>query len=440
MKTLVFLTLFVACAFAHTTLFRQSPDDSSSSSSEEVIFTQKAAVPSSESSSSEEVIFTKKALPIAKNRGRKHEKHIQTRSFWQTLKDATSAITEFFFRSNYHRPDDDTRWEKYKIQYKLKFDDPADEEKAKARFVKNRAKVLKHRDTNPNSSIDIDLNKFAIMSSKEFRRRKMGLTPETRPEVRSFFSSDMLREKVPDYYDSRRTPGAVTYIREQGECQGCWAFATVATLETVFFMKYKKTYKLSEQQLLDCDGYNEGCDGGTMDAAFNYIKRNGGINPQKLYPFEEEAKDCRASPLYNRPIFITDVKGFPKPARAGKPGVQANKIEEMMKVATFQHGAVAIGIDAEHMQFYSGGIYTGPCTIGINHGVAIVGYGKCPDTGLDYWIIKNSWGTNWGERGYLRLARGNNTCGVAQMPSVPIIADNIDLTNVKTDEQVDDEN
>lgn len=81
---------------------------------------------------------------------------------------------------------------------------------------------------------------------------------ETRPEVRSYFSVDMTRQTVPDSFDARNVPGAVTSVRAQGDCGGCWAFSTVATLETVFFMKYKKTYKLSEKHLIDCDGFNDG--------------------------------------------------------------------------------------------------------------------------------------------------------------------------------------
>lgn len=117
-----------------------------------------------------------------------------------------------------------------------------------------------------------------------------------------------------------------------------------------------------------------------MDGAFNYIKRYEGLNALTMYPFQPFRGRCSAQKSYNRPIFIEEVKGFPKP-QVEKPAV----IEEMMKVATATYGAVAVGIDAEFMQFYGGGVYTGPCSIGINHGVTIVGYGKCEKTGLDYW-------------------------------------------------------
>lgn len=121
-----------------------------------------------------------------------------------------------------------------------------------------------------------------------------------------------------------------------------------------------------------------------MDAAFNYIKRYEGINALKMYPYEDGRKRCRAQTSYNRPVFISEVKGFPKPSK----NVTATVVEDMMKVACATYGAVAIGIDAEFMQFYGGGVYTGPCSIGVNHGVVLVGYGTDENTGLDFWSKK----------------------------------------------------
>uniref|UniRef100_A0A336LBY5 CSON008394 protein n=2 Tax=Culicoides sonorensis TaxID=179676 RepID=A0A336LBY5_CULSO len=424
MKTfIILLAVFVLCTIAWTP--ESSSEESSSSEEEEIapiqVTTENQDEVLSESdesdvsdSSSEEVIHFRSGRSRNQRRP-KNSKNVRGER-----------------KNPYQRADNDTRWEKYKIQFNLKFSSAAKEAKAKRRFIKNRMKVIKHKDDNKNSTIDLEVNQFATMSSKEFRSKMMGLTPETRPEVRSYFSEDITRQSVPDSFDARTIPGAVSLVRAQGDCGGCWAFSTVATLETIFFMKYKKTYKLSEKHLIDCDGFNDGCDGGTMDAAFNYIRGYEGINARKMYPYQEFRSRCVAQKSYNRPIFITEIKGFPKPQKE-KPEV----VEEMMKVATATYGAVAVGIDAEYMQFYGGGVYTGPCTPGINHGVTIVGYGTCEKTGLPYWIIKNSWGPEWGEAGFLRLYRGNNTCGVGQMASVPIIADDIDLTRVPTDDQVD---
>lgn len=199
----------------------------------------------------------------------------------------------------------------------------------------------------------------------------------------------MTRQSVPENWDSRLVPGAVSYVRAQGDCGGCWAFSTVGTLETVFFMKYKRLFRLSEQHLIDCDGFNGGCEGGTMDGGFNYIKSYNGLNALKLYPYEDGRKRCRAEEKQNRPTIITDIIGFPSPQ-----DVDTATIEDMMKVAVATHGAVAIGINAENMMLYAGGIYTGPCDNGINHGVVLIGYGVDEVTNLKYWIVRNSWGIN----------------------------------------------
>lgn len=200
----------------------------------------------------------------------------------------------------------------------------------------------------------------------------------------------MTRQSVPENYDSRLIAGAVSYVRAQGECGGCWAFSTVGTLETVFFMKYKRLYRLSEQHLIDCDGFNGGCEGGHMVDGFNYIKGYKGLNALKLYPYEDGRGRCRAEEKQNRPTIIEDIIAFPKPGG----DVAVSVIEDMMKVGVATHGAVAIGINAENMMLYAGGIYTGPCDDGVNHGVVLIGYGVCEITGLNYWIVRNSWGMN----------------------------------------------
>lgn len=330
-------------------------------------------------------------------------------------------------RSTYKIISYDEHWEKYKVQYSLKFDNAAKEKKALKQFMKSRDTVVSAQ-VNSTDTAFIEVNGFAVYNKTEFKSRSMGLKPEKQPEIRSFFDKSMTRNTPPASFDARTIPGAVSFVRAQGNCGGCWAFSTVATLETIFYMKYQKTFKLSEQHLIDCDGFDDGCDGGTMAGGFNYIKSYQGVNSRGYYPYEDGRGICRAKIDYNRPLIIDDVKGFPSP-QTEKPEI----IEEMMKVAVAEHGAIAVGIDAEFMQFYGGGVYTGPCTIGVNHGVTLIGYGTDIENGLPYWIIKNSWGPRWGEAGFLRLYRGNNTCGIAQLPSVPILNDNIELSTITDD-------
>lgn len=206
-----------------------------------------------------------------------------------------------------------------------------------------------------------------------------------------------------------RKEGLVTPVKDQGVCGACWAFASVAGIEGAWAKAKGELVSLSEQQILDCavDG-NYGCRGGFIDNALDYVVYEGGIDTEDSYPYEALQGKCWFT--------FTDV-GAKISSFVGIP-----QNDEDALVSAVAQTPVSIGIDAEDdFVAYESGIFTSStCTsTDINHGVTVVGYDSL--NGTDYYIIKNSWGTNWGEQGYIRMARGKNFCGVANMAYYPIV-------------------
>jgi C1A family cysteine protease len=202
-----------------------------------------------------------------------------------------------------------------------------------------------------------------------------------------------------------RLKGAVTKVKDQGQCNSSWAFAAIGAIESLYFIKTGKLIEFSEQELIDCSQYNQGCDDGSIYLAFKYIVENG-ISLEAEYQYIGQNKICQSF-LGNK---IFPISGF-------KNIVSGD--ENALKIAVAQQPVVAkIESSQKGFQFYSKGIMNAECDIDLNHSVLIVGYGS--ENGEDYWIVKNSWGLQWGEDGYIRIQRGYNKCGISMNAVYPV--------------------
>ena len=214
-----------------------------------------------------------------------------------------------------------------------------------------------------------------------------------------------------DWVDS----GAVTGVKDQGSCGSCWSFSTTGALEGAYFLKNGELVSFSEQMLVECDTVDSGCNGGLMDNAFSWIKSNGGLCKEDDYPYTSgggSVGTCQSSSCDvvkgSTPSSWVDVK---------------ESDAAMMSALDQQPVSIAIEADQTSFQYYSSGVLTDECGTNLDHGVLAVGYGTMD--GTDYYRVKNSWGTSWGDEGYIYLERGGSQtggqCGMLMAASYPVL-------------------
>jgi cathepsin L len=260
----------------------------------------------------------------------------------------------------------------------------------------------------------LKVNKFADLTVTEFSKMVNGYNVTMRGQRVQHRHEFVYNPhvKLPDTVDWR-TQGYVTEVKDQGQCGSCWAFSSTGSLEGQHFKQTGQLVSLSEQNLVDCSGAygNQGCNGGLMDQAFEYIKENAGIDTEVSYPYEAADDQCRFTKanIGATDTGFTDIK---------------SKDEDALQEAVATVGPISVAIDASHASFqlYSHGVYNEFfCSqTRLDHGVLAVGYGV--DSGKDYWLVKNSWGEGWGDKGYIMMSRNKrNQCGIATAASYPTV-------------------
>jgi len=261
-------------------------------------------------------------------------------------------------------------------------------------------------------SFRMEHNELSDLTPQEMSSRMGVKVPANVEEMRANMTHHVMSSGygVPASMDWR-TKGAVGRVKNQGGCGSCYAFSASGALECAQFKKSGKLIDVSEQNIVDCTyggSYgNHGCSGGWMWTAFKYIQDKNGVNGQNDYQYEGVLGQCR----HKSDKHVMSVSSHVLIPKAN---------EHALLDAVANQGAVAIAYNAGtqgHASYRSGILDVPNCGNNPTHATLVVGYGT--EGGKDYWIVKNSWGEGWGEKGYFRLARGKNMCGVADWASYP---------------------
>ncbi|KAF7226676.1 cathepsin S, ortholog2, tandem duplicate 1 [Nothobranchius furzeri] len=307
----------------------------------------------------------------------------------------------------------DNHWELWKGTHSKVYQSQEEDIFRRVLWEKNLMLITKH---NLEASMglhtyDLSMNFMGDLTEEEILQFFATLTPPTNLQRAPSPFAGATGAKVPDTVDWREKD-CVTKVKMQGSCGSCWAFSAAGALEGQLARKTGKLVDLSPQNLVDCSTKygNHGCNGGFMHHAFEYVIKNPGIDSDASYPYKGVDGQCLYNPAY-------------RAANCSSYSFLPEGDESALKEAVANIGPISVAIDARQPRFafYRSGVYNDPsCTQKVNHGVLAVGYGAL--NGQNYWLVKNSWGTSFGDQGYIRMARDqNNQCGIALYGCYPIM-------------------
>jgi len=273
-------------------------------------------------------------------------------------------------------------------------------------FTHNLAKIAA-RNAKYAGKTQHGITQFADMTQEEFQNRVL-MRPPPLPTEKRVRGPTYAGLKAPTSFDWRNKTGVVTPVYNQGQCGSCWAFSATENIESQWALTGNKLTELAMQQIVDCDSTDSGCGGGWPYNAYEYVMSAPGMEPLADYPYTAADGSC----AYNSGEVVAKISDWTY--------TTTDQDEHQMANYLAQHGPISVCVDASQWSLYTGGVYTADaCTTSIDHCVLAVGYNLAANP--PYWIIRNSWGADWGLQGYMYLEFGQDACAVAQVSTSSIV-------------------
>jgi C1A family cysteine protease len=297
-------------------------------------------------------------------------------------------------------------FQQFKTTYNKEYTSKAEEMYRFSVFMRN-LKWAESLNNTPGNKATYGVTQFMDLTSEEFSSTYLNYSPsgaigdhETPLSVDSFPEST-----YPDNYNWV-TLGATTPVYNQAQCGSCWAFSATETIESFWFLSGKPLTKLSMQQIVSCDHTSLGCNGGQTYSAYEYVIKAGGIETYADYPYTSGTGTTGRCEFDSSKIYA-DISSWSYVTK--RPACN----ETLMQEVTYTTGPLSVCVDARSWQVYKGGIVTSNCGQLLDHCVQLTGWGLDTSSNIQYWIVRNSWGVTWGEKGFIWIETGKNLCGIA---------------------------
>lgn len=319
-------------------------------------------------------------------------------------------------------------WHRYRLLFRRSFHEEAEEASRFQAFSKNVVRAMALNEAQGSNCTDLfdkqscvfGMTKFMDTFRDEFASTRLGYKPHHSREDAKVLAVGL--EAVPTSVDWR-TKGAVTKVKDQGSCGSCWAFSTTEEVESQAFMATGTLPVLSTQQIVACDTTDQGCNGGDTVTAYKYIQKVGGLDTAADYPDTSSSGGRTGTCKWDKKE-VVKVTGFSYATPPCTSGTCKKQDEDAVAAALAAKGPVSICVNAGDWDLYSSGVYSASCAGGasdLDHCVQLVGYNK-ENSAKPYWIVRNSWNTDWGVDGYMYLEMGKNLCGVADEATIPQVS------------------